>query len=68
MATKITDDGQITIPKPVLEHLGIGPGSEVSFRKAADGSIVLEKAEATASTAAGPSWRVGRHCWPRAFY
>ena len=46
MATKVTDEGQVTIPKPVLEHLGIGPGSEVAFRRAADGSVVLEKAEA----------------------
>jgi AbrB family looped-hinge helix DNA binding protein len=45
MATKVTDGG-VTIPKPVLEHLGIGPGSEVAFRRAADGTIVLEKAEA----------------------
>jgi AbrB family looped-hinge helix DNA binding protein len=47
MATKVTDEGQVTIPKPVLEHLGIGPGSEVAFRRVADGSIVIEKAEAT---------------------
>ncbi|KIZ47455.1 MULTISPECIES: AbrB/MazE/SpoVT family DNA-binding domain-containing protein [Rhodopseudomonas] len=43
MPTKVTDDGQVTIPKTVLDHLGIGPGSEVDFRRAADGSIVLEK-------------------------
>jgi AbrB family looped-hinge helix DNA binding protein len=49
MATKITDEGQVTIPKAVLEHLGIGPGSEVSFRRAADGSVVFEKAAATAA-------------------
>jgi antitoxin PrlF len=46
MATKVTDEGQVTIPKPVLEQLGIGPGSEVAFRCAADGTVVLEKAEA----------------------
>jgi antitoxin PrlF len=46
MATKVTDGGQVTIPKPALEHLGIGPGSEVAFRRAADGTVVLEKAEA----------------------
>ena len=45
MATKVTDEGQVTIPKPVLEHLGIGPGSEVAFRRAPDGTAVLEKAE-----------------------
>jgi AbrB family looped-hinge helix DNA binding protein len=45
MTIKITNEGQVTIPKPVLEHLGLGPGSEVAFRCAADGSVVLEKAE-----------------------
>jgi antitoxin PrlF len=49
MATRVTDEGQVTIPKPVLEHLGIGPGSEVAFRRAADGTIVLEKAVAEAA-------------------
>jgi antitoxin PrlF len=45
MATRVTDEGQVTIPKWVLEQVG-GPGSEVAFRRAADGSVVLEKAEA----------------------
>jgi antitoxin PrlF len=45
MATTITRKGQVTIPKPVRDHLGIGPGSQVAFRRAADGSIVIEKAD-----------------------
>ena len=44
MATTVTSKGQVTIPKPVREHLGIAPGSKVEFRCAADGSIVIEKA------------------------
>jgi len=47
MATKVTSKGQVTIPKPVRDHLGIVPGSEVAFRCAADGSIVIEKADGT---------------------
>ena len=47
MATKVTSKGQVTIPKPVRDHLGIVPGSQVRFRSAADGSIVVEKADAT---------------------
>lgn len=47
MATKVTDEGQVTIPKWVQDQVG-GPGSEVDFRRAADGSVVLEKAEAAA--------------------
>jgi antitoxin PrlF len=44
MATKVTSKGQVTIPKPVRDLLGIKPGSSVDFRRAADGSIVIEKA------------------------
>jgi AbrB family looped-hinge helix DNA binding protein len=43
MATKVTSKGQVTIPKAVRDHLGIAPGSEVTFRRASDGSIVIEK-------------------------
>jgi AbrB family looped-hinge helix DNA binding protein len=47
MATTVTSKGQVTIPKPVREHLGLAPGSRVEFRRAADGSIVIEKVEGT---------------------
>jgi bifunctional DNA-binding transcriptional regulator/antitoxin component of YhaV-PrlF toxin-antitoxin module len=45
MATKVTAEDQVTIPKWVSDQLG-GPGSEVAFRRAADG-IVIEKAAVT---------------------
>ncbi len=45
MATTVTSKGQVTVPKPVRDHLGIGPGSRVVFRRAADGSVVIEKAD-----------------------
>jgi antitoxin PrlF len=48
MATTVTSKGQVTIPKPVRDHLGIGPGSQVAFRRANDGSIVIEKADGSA--------------------
>ena len=47
MANTVTSKGQVTIPKPVRDHLGIVPGSQVTFRSAADGSIVIEKADGT---------------------
>ncbi len=47
MATTVTSKGQVTIPKPVRDHLGIGPGSRVVFRRVADGGIVIEKADGT---------------------
>ena len=43
MSTKVTRKGQVTIPKPVRDHLGIGPGSQVDFRRTADGGISIEK-------------------------
>lgn len=46
MATTVTSKGQVTIPKPVRDHLGIGPGSKVDFRRAADGTVIVEKADA----------------------
>ena len=45
MATTVTSKGQVTIPKPVRDHLGIGPGSRVDFRRTADGNILIAKAE-----------------------
>ena len=41
MSTTVTAKGQVTIPKAVRDFLGIGPGSMVDFKLAADGSIVL---------------------------
>jgi AbrB family looped-hinge helix DNA binding protein len=35
----------VTIPKRVRDLLGIAPGSEVDFRYAADGSVVLVRAD-----------------------
>jgi len=45
MATTVTAKGQVTIPKPVRDLLGIVPGSRVDFRRAADGSIVLARVD-----------------------
>lgn len=41
MSIIVTDKGQVTIPKDVLDQLGIGPGSKVDFRRHADGTIEL---------------------------
>jgi AbrB family looped-hinge helix DNA binding protein len=45
MATTVTAKGQVTIPKQVRDLMGIGPGSKVDFRRAADGSVVLVRAD-----------------------
>lgn len=45
MSTTVTSKGQVTIPKAVRDLLDIQPGSEVDFRRAADGTIVIERAD-----------------------
>jgi len=45
MTTTVTAKGQVTIPKRVRDLLGIGPGSKVDFHRAADGTVVLTRAD-----------------------
>lgn len=45
MASKVTSNGRVTIPQAVRHALGLVPGSTVEFRLAADGSIVIQKAD-----------------------
>jgi antitoxin PrlF len=43
MAVRVTRKGQVTIPKPVRDRLGIKPGSKVDFEIAADGRAFLRR-------------------------
>jgi antitoxin PrlF len=43
MAATVTSKGQVTIPKPVRDLLGIKPGNTVDFQRAPDGRVVLVK-------------------------
>jgi antitoxin PrlF len=43
MAATVTAKGQVTIPKPVRDLLGIKPGSMIDFQRAPDGRVVLVK-------------------------
>ncbi len=52
MTATVTSKGQVTIPKPVRDLLGIVPGTQVEFRRRADGSAVLVRA-ATRNGAGG---------------
>lgn len=45
MANTVTSKGQVTIPKPVRDRLGIKPGNAVEFQVAADGRVTLVKVE-----------------------
>jgi len=39
MGTTLTSKGQVTIPKPIREYLGLDAGDEVEFEFADDGSV-----------------------------
>ena len=43
MPTLVTSKGQVTIPKPVRDRLGIKPGNAVDFQLDADGRVSLVK-------------------------
>jgi AbrB family looped-hinge helix DNA binding protein len=43
---RVTEKGQVTIPKPIRDRLGIVPGSEVDF-VIRDGKTVLVKTESS---------------------
>ena len=44
MAVTVTRKGQVTIPKPVRDRLGIDAGSKVEFEVAEDGRAFLRRA------------------------
>jgi AbrB family looped-hinge helix DNA binding protein len=44
MATTVTGKGQVIIPKPVRDLLGITPGTAVEFRLEEDGRVVFTRA------------------------
>jgi antitoxin PrlF len=45
MSTTVTSKGQVTIPKPVRDLLGIVPGTRVEFHRNRDGAVVLTRAD-----------------------
>lgn len=44
----ITAKGQVTIPKPVRDRLGVAPGDAVTFEIGDDGRVVIRKARGQA--------------------
>ncbi len=45
MGMPITVKGQVTIPKPIRDHLGLVPGSRVEFEALPDGRIAMRKVD-----------------------
>lgn len=44
MATNLTSKGQVTVPKPVRDYLGLKPGAPVTFERLPSGDVVLRPA------------------------
>lgn len=49
----VSDKGQVTLPKPLRDQLGIQPGSRLEFRLAADGSLQVKVLANGAASLAG---------------
>ena len=43
----VTSKGQVTIPKPLRDRLGIGPGEVLEFEERGAGEIVARKTRST---------------------
>jgi AbrB family looped-hinge helix DNA binding protein len=56
---KITSKGQITLPKPVREALGVSPGDEVSFEVGKDDVAVRPLRVESSFRAWEGRWREG---------
>ena len=46
--------GRITLPKALLQHLGVEPGDEIEFELLPDGQTALTRGKPAKSTANGP--------------
>lgn len=43
--SRVTEKGQVTIPKPIREELGIEPGDEITFEKTEAGYVVRKEVD-----------------------
>lgn len=50
----VSEKGQVTLPKPLRDRLGIRPGSRLAFRIAPDGSLVVQ----VMAAGSGPLFRL----------
>jgi AbrB family looped-hinge helix DNA binding protein len=44
MPTNLTSKGQVTVPKPVRDYLGLKPGAPVTFERLPSGDVVIRGA------------------------
>jgi bifunctional DNA-binding transcriptional regulator/antitoxin component of YhaV-PrlF toxin-antitoxin module len=51
---KVTARRQISLGKDVLKHLGVKPGGKINYELLPDGTVMIEAAEPSATTAPSP--------------
>jgi len=56
----LTSKGQITVPKPIREHLHVAEGDQVDFSIAANGDVVMHRITGSVSALAGLFHRPNR--------
>lgn len=56
----LTSKGQITVPKPIREHLHVAEGDQVDFAIAANGDVVMHRISGSVSALAGIFHRPNR--------
>jgi antitoxin PrlF len=49
----LTSKGQITVPKPIRDHLHVAEGDQVDFAIAANGDVVMHRITGSVSALAG---------------
>jgi antitoxin PrlF len=57
MAITVTTKGQVTIPKPIRDLLGLKAGSEIEFVRNSDGEIVLKPAKKSSKISRSSKFR-----------
>ncbi len=50
MSTTLTVKGQVTIPKPIRDAMGLTPGTSIDFAVNRNGEVVLHKADSGQTT------------------
>ena len=57
----LTSKGQITVPKPIREHLRVAEGDQVDFAISANGDVVMHRISGSVSVLAGLLYRSDQH-------
>jgi antitoxin PrlF len=56
----LTSKGQITVPKPIREHLHVAEGDQVDFAITANGDVIMHRITGSVAALAGLLHQPGR--------